>query len=220
MLENINWGDVILQVAVLALAISAHESAHAYMADRCGDSTARKMGRISFNPLVHVDLFGTVLLPAFLILSGAPFLFGWARPVPVNPGNLRNPARDKAWISAAGPAANFLLVLVGMVVYVAFFPFVIEVEGLSELITFNTVINSLLGVFNLLPVPPLDGGSIAEYFLPRSERRWFRENRFIVFMFFILLWVTRILPQFLHLFLGAIQRLQNGLALFIWSPPL
>ena len=216
MAENFAWEDIILQVAVLALAISVHESAHAYMADRRGDPTARKLGRVSFNPLVHVDLFGTILLPAFLIFSVAPFLFGWARPVPVNPRNLRNPARDKAWISVAGPAANFLLMLVGIIFFVVFFPFVMQVEGLPELLTFNTVINSLLGVFNLLPVPPLDGGGIAEYLLPHRESQWFRQNRFFVFMFFILLWMTGILPRFLRIFLSVILGLQYGLAGLIW----
>ncbi|MGM0380357.1 MAG: site-2 protease family protein [bacterium] len=217
MVANLSGGEIVLQVAVLILAISAHESAHAYVADLRGDSTARKRGRISFNPLVHVDLFGTILLPAFLIISGAPFLFGWAKPVPVNPQNLQNPRRDKAWVSLAGPAANFILALVGILIFALFFPFVKQVEGLPELITYNTVINSLLAVFNLLPVPPLDGGGIAEYLLPRKERRWLQQNRFVVFAIFIFLMMTGVLSQFLQFFLRIALSLQYGLAEIIWS---
>jgi Zn-dependent protease len=149
------------------LAITFHEAAHGWVAERCGDDTARVLGRVSFNPIKHVDLFGTLLLPALLLLIKAPFLFGYAKPVPVNFGRLRHPRRDMIWVALAGPAANILLafaaaLLLHPAVYVppALAPWI--GENLANAILINVV----LAVFNMLPLPPLDGGRVLTGLLP------------------------------------------------------
>lgn len=149
------------------LAITLHEAAHGYAALYFGDPTAKEQGRVSLNPFRHIDPFGTFILPVLLILSGAPFVFGWAKPVPVRFGLLRNPKRDMVWVAAAGPAINlFLALLSARLMYV-----VPELSDQSAQWAFDTLRNSLflnviLFVFNLIPVPPLDGGRIAVGLLP------------------------------------------------------
>ncbi|MEQ8510222.1 MAG: site-2 protease family protein [Rhodospirillaceae bacterium] len=149
------------------LAITLHEAAHGYAAMYFGDPTAKDQGRVSLNPFRHVDPVGTFLLPALLILSRAPFVFGWAKPVPVNFGRLRNPRRDMVWVAAAGPAINlFLALLSARLIYL-----VPEVPDGADQWMFDTLRNSLflnviLFVFNLIPLPPLDGGRIAVGLLP------------------------------------------------------
>lgn len=149
------------------LAITLHEAAHGYAALYFGDPTAKEQGRVSLNPFRHVDPFGTVILPALLILSKAPFVFGWAKPVPVRFDRLRNPKRDMVWVAAAGPAINlFLALLSARLLYV-----VPELSGESAQWAYDTLTNSLflnviLFVFNLIPIPPLDGGRIAVGLLP------------------------------------------------------
>jgi Zn-dependent protease len=149
------------------LAITLHEAAHGYAAMYFGDPTAKEQGRVSLNPLRHVDPVGTILLPAILILTRSPFVFGWAKPVPVNFGRLRNPRRDMVWVAAAGPLLNLFLALVSarLMYLVPELP-----EGGAQW-AFETLKNSLflnviLFVFNLIPLPPLDGGRIAIGLLP------------------------------------------------------
>lgn len=203
--------EVILMVVVFAIAISAHESSHAYVAFRCGDSTAKRKGRISMNPADHVDPFGTILLPGLLLLTGAPFLFGWAKPVPVNQNRLKRPRRDRALVSIAGPAANFGLAFISIFLTVAFYPVLtsgtIEVaDSLRTLLYYNTMINLVLGVFNLIPVAPLDGGGVLQYFLSSRQARWMQENRTIlivgVFALFVLGVFNVVLRIFSQIFLG------------------
>lgn len=163
------------EVVVLLFAISVHESAHAWMANRLGDPTAKMLGRISLNPLVHIDLFGTILLPAMLILAGFP-PFGYAKPTPVDNRNFRNPVRDDILTAVAGPVSNFLTAFVSVIclVLVARFAGGSAVPGFgttdvgSPLVTMfglAVFINVILGVFNLIPLPPLDGSHVIRHFL-------------------------------------------------------
>ena len=149
------------------IAITLHEAAHGYAAEFFGDDTARRMGRISLNPLRHVDPFGTVLMPAFLLLAHAPFLFGYAKPVPVDFRRLNNPRRDMIFVAAAGPAMNLALALLAAFLYhgISLLP-----DGVAQWAGLNLVnaiqLNVILAVFNMLPIPPLDGGRVAVGLLP------------------------------------------------------
>ncbi len=159
--------DVSTWVIPALLAITLHEAAHGYAARALGDPTAERMGRITMNPLRHIDPFGTILLPGMLILMKSGFLFGYAKPVPVNFGNLRDPKRDMVLVAAAGPGLNLLLALIAAILYhgVDLLPEPTQAwlaDNLENAIQFNV----LLAVFNMLPIPPLDGGRVAVGLLP------------------------------------------------------
>ena len=164
--------SLIQTLAIAALpvifAITLHEAAHGYAARHFGDPTAWLAGRISLNPIRHIELFGTILLPLLLFLVGSPFIFGWAKPVPVNFGRLRNPKADMLWVAAAGPFTNLLMALGWAIL------FRIALIGepgaytlpLLKMADAGMQINAVLMVLNLLPLPPLDGGRIAVSLLP------------------------------------------------------
>jgi Zn-dependent protease len=141
---------IIIQFGVVLFAISIHESAHAWMADKFGDPTAKNQGRITLNPIAHIDLIGTIIFPLLLALAGAP-VFGWAKPVMVNPYNLRDPKRANIFISAAGPGSNVISAFAGS-----------GIEILLYIFFFFIIINIYLAIFNLIPIPPLDGSGIIE----------------------------------------------------------
>jgi len=151
------------------IAITFHEAAHGYVAWRLGDDTAYRQGRVTFNPLRHVELFGTILVPALLFLgSGGRFLLGWAKPVPVAFGRLREPRRDMVLVAAAGPGTNLALAVASAILFniLDWFPQLFAV-WLAENLTHSVLINLILAVFNMLPLPPLDGGRVAVGLLPR-----------------------------------------------------
>jgi Zn-dependent protease len=151
------------------LAITLHEAAHGFVAHWLGDDTAWRLGRVSLNPLKHVDPLGTVLLPGLLLFTHAPFLFGYAKPVPVNFRALRSPRRDMVWVAAAGPATNLLLAIAaGLVAHLVGFLPAGSHRWLFQNVGNAITLNVILAVFNMLPLPPLDGGRVAVGLLPNA----------------------------------------------------
>jgi Zn-dependent protease len=153
----------------VVIAITFHEAAHGFVAHRLGDDTAWQLGRVSFNPLKHIDPFGTLLLPAFLLLSHSPFLFGYAKPVPVNFRRLNNPRLDMVWVALAGPATNIVLALAAAAGFhlLGFAP-ADSAQWIFDNLKNALVINVVLAVFNMMPIPPLDGGRVAVGLLPNA----------------------------------------------------
>jgi Zn-dependent protease len=177
---DLNIPYLLISFAVLIFSLTVHEAAHAWSASRLGDDTARRLGRVSLNPMVHVDPIGTLLLPLVAIIGNLPII-GWAKPTPVNPRNLRHPRRDYVLVTAAGPASNLVIaVLAALVLHVIPLPDP-SVDGrdvASPLVAMAIQlvdINLLLAVFNMIPVPPLDGGRVLSGLLP--PRLAFRYNQ-------------------------------------------
>ena len=165
---NITLYSLSVWVLPLVIAITFHEAAHAFVARHFGDPTASELGRVSFNPLKHIDPFGTVIMPAMLLLSQSPFLFGYAKPVPVNFRALNNPRLDMVFVALAGPATNIVLALAAALAFHAL-PLVPAnaAQWTSDNLKNALVINIVLAVFNMMPIPPLDGGRVAVGLLPR-----------------------------------------------------
>ena len=164
--------QILLYAIPVILAVTFHEAAHGFVALYFGDETAKNAGRLTLNPFKHVDLFGTIILPLLLIISNAGFIFGYAKPVPVNFAGLRNPRWDMVWVAAAGPAMNMVLALISAVsLYGAG-----AIDGdnaalFGNLLLFSIQLNVMLAIFNMLPLPPLDGSKVIAAFLPESLMR-------------------------------------------------
>ncbi len=201
---------IIIYAPPVIFAITVHEAAHGYAAKYFGDLTAYQAGRISLNPLKHIDLFGTILLPAMTILLGG-ILFGWAKPVPVNFARLRQPKKDMLWVAAAGPASNFVMAIfwalllkyaVNMPEYLAY--------PLSLMAKAGVGINIVLMVLNLFPLPPLDGGRIAVSLLPMPAARSFAQIERFGFIILLVLLFTGVLSYLLDPFINAVYALINS----------
>lgn len=159
---------IIIWILAFIVAITIHEAAHAWTADKLGDPTARIMGRITLNPLASIDIYGTVLIPLVLAIAGAPVL-GWAKPVEFDPYNLKNPRKDSAVISLAGPAINIILAIILSIIIRLF-----NLPSLVDLVLFIIIrVNVTLAIFNLIPIHPLDGGKILAGLLPQREAAQF-----------------------------------------------
>lgn len=190
----------VFQLIVLIFSVIIHEISHGYVAERLGDPTARNAGRLTLNPLKHIDPFGSVILPFILVITGSPILFGWAKPVPYDPRNLKDPRMGAAKIAAAGPSSNFLLALVfGLTVR---FGLHFGMSPDAPLITFFALIayiNILLGVFNLVPIPPLDGSKVLLSLLPATPGAYkfyaaLEKNGMLILILFILFGYSLIVP--------------------------
>jgi Zn-dependent protease len=165
---NVTVYQLSVWVLPLLLAITLHEAAHAFVAHRLGDDTAWKLGRVSFNPIKHIDPFGTILLPAMLLFAHSPFLFGYAKPVPVNFRALREPRSGMVLVALAGPATNIILAIAAAAAF-HLMPFVPAnyAQWVADNLKNMVLINVVLAVFNMMPIPPLDGGRVAVGILPR-----------------------------------------------------
>jgi Zn-dependent protease len=159
-------------IGLVVLSITTHEASHGFVANRLGDPTAREAGRLTLNPLRHIDLFYTILLPLMLLASGSPFIIGGAKPVPVNVARLRNPRRDAALVGAAGPLSNLAIAVASAALLaLGMRTGLLTRSSLgTEVLTINMLANTVLALFNLMPIPPLDGSRVAQFFL----RGWLR----------------------------------------------
>ncbi len=199
----------IFYIIILVMSIVIHEVAHGFAAEFFGDNTARNAGRLTLNPIKHLDLFGSVLLPVFLVLSHSPFLLGWAKPVPYNPDNLSNRKWGTLAVAGAGVIANFSIAIIfGIIIRIAMnFNLPISFYFITSIIV---VINLALGIFNLIPIPPLDGSKILFSFLPESVFNFmntYERYSLIVLIIFIVYFSKYLTPILAFLF-----QLLTGLA--------
>jgi len=188
--------EFVLLVPVLLLSLAAHEFAHAWVAAREGDPTAERLGRVTLNPLPHIDLFGTILIPAILLLSRSGFLIGWAKPVPVDPRNFRNGGRSDLKVAAAGVGANMLLAVVLTLIMVPLvyarraWPGSGLLHSLELMAQAGIFLNFLLAVFNLVPVPPLDGARVLYRLLPGPLAAGYQKLQGVAVVLFFALFLT------------------------------
>ncbi len=204
---------IALYAVPVVLAITLHEAAHGYVARQFGDQTAWMLGRVTLNPLRHIDPVGTVVVPLALFLAsklvpGGGFIFGWAKPVPVNFANLRNPKRDMLWVAAAGPATNFAMALAwGILLRAAGGEGPVQSEALAAMSLMGLNINVMLMVLNLLPILPLDGGRIAVSLLPQRVAARYAQTERYGFVVILLLLATGMLGRLMSPLVDLVSQL-------------
>ncbi len=202
----------VISVVVLLFSVIVHEVAHGFVAYKRGDSTAKLMGRLTLNPIYHIDIFGSIILPACLLLVGAP-AFGWAKPVPVNMYNLKNPKRDMIFVSLAGVTANFLLAVIAGAIM-----FIIRSSGAEVSVLYSIyiimqyviVINIVLMIFNLIPIPPLDGSRVVLFLLPRDLAQKYAKIERYGFWIILILLMTNVLWKIIAPAANFLIRLLSG----------
>jgi Zn-dependent protease len=196
---------IAISVLPVLFAITVHEVAHGWVASKCGDQTARLSGRLTLDPLKHIDLVGTIIVPLLLVVTHSGFIFGWAKPVPIDARNMRNPRRDMAIVAMAGPVSNFIMAILWALIAKLNVMFVDSAPWLTKPMIYmgeiGILINVVLGILNCLPVPPLDGGRVLMSVLP-GRAAWF---------------VTRYEP---YLFIVIILLMLTGIFSYIISPPI
>ena len=206
---------IVIQFAAVMFAISVHEAAHAWTADRFGDPTAKLQGRVTLNPIPHIDLIGTIIFPLLLAVMGQP-VFGWAKPVMVNPYNLRNPRRDHMFIAAAGPISNLVVAFTAIVLFLILkkLGLYVMAGGLIEVVAailfYLIIINVFLAIFNLIPIPPLDGSGILEGLLKGEALRMYLSLKpygFIILIGIIYLGLFQFIAQPVFMLIRAILSL-------------
>ena len=212
--------DILLSVPAVLIALTFHEFAHAYAADKLGDYTPRSQGRLNLNPMSHIDWFGIIML----VVAG----FGWGKPVQINPRNFSNPKMSRsaaeAIVAIAGPIMNFFIAFIFTIIFfvlLAFAPnFLMALQGAVYVIILNIIIiNISLGVFNLIPVPPLDGSKVLMHFLPYNAKQWFENNQYtfyivLLFLVFIRINGASIISQILT---PAVQGIFSGMSWIVTS---
>jgi len=214
-----NISNFILMIVPLVFAVTVHEAAHGYMAFRMGDPTAMRAGRLTLNPIRHLDLFGSFLLPLLLKVSGSPFVFGYAKPVPVNFHNLRDFPRGVIYVAAAGVTVNLICAVLSGILYriVIYFEWIwnSSVLGylfipLSVMLQYSVIINLVLMVFNLIPVPPLDGSRILAMLLPPNLRMRFQSIERYGMIIIIILLMTNMLGKVIAFFVSPLYGILIG----------
>jgi len=210
MFSNLNLNQIVVMIVPLLFSVTIHEVAHGYVALRMGDHTARLAGRLTLNPIKHLDFFGSLLLPLILKLTGSPIIFGYAKPVPVNFSNLRDVRKGTIYVSSAGVLANFILALLSGILFqiltrykflwqTSFFsPFIMD---FYSMLFYSVIINLILAIFNLIPIPPLDGSKILAMCLPTSLRMQYARLERYGMIIIIFLLLTNLLDRLLSFFL-------------------
>jgi len=214
-MSNFNIGQFITMIVPMVFAVTIHEAAHGYAALRMGDPTAQQAGRLTLNPIRHVDLFGSLILPLMLSLSGAP-VFGYAKPVPVNPLNYRDYRRGTLWVSSAGVMANLACAILSGIAFqimghisvpAAVVPVLIPV---FKMLYYSVIINLVLMVFNLIPIPPLDGSHIFAMFLPENLRASFHQIERFGMLILIVLLMTHVIDKIIDFVVNPLSHVLLG----------